>query len=56
MGEYLDAEAELSGDEIGSDEDLDFGADADILEMEKGDLENLGSEEHLRGEVARAHM
>ena len=56
MGEYLEQEAELSGDEEGSDEDLDLSAEADVLEMEKCDLEHLGEEEKLRSQIAKAHM
>ncbi|XP_067939528.1 claspin-like [Watersipora subatra] len=55
MGEFLDEQAELSGDDAGSDEDLDFGAEADILELEKGDFDHMGNEEELRSQIAKAH-
>lgn len=56
MGEYLDEEAELSGSEGGaSDEDLDLGAEGDLLEIEQGDMDDVGTDEQLRSQVAKAH-
>jgi len=56
MGEYLDREAELSGEEAGSDEDLDLGEEGDQLELEQGDLDYLGKEEELRSQIAKTHV
>ena len=56
LGEYIDKEAELSGSEGGaSDEDLDFGEEGDLLELEQGDMEDVGTDEQLRSQVAKAH-
>ncbi|CAL1527770.1 unnamed protein product, partial [Lymnaea stagnalis] len=56
-GEFLEEEAELSGSEFDSDENLDLDEEDDILEEEEGDKEMAGvSEEMLREEVGRVHM
>ncbi|XP_055878358.1 claspin-like isoform X2 [Biomphalaria glabrata] len=55
--EFVEDEAELSGSEFESDEDLDLPEAEDILEEEEGDKEMAGvSEEQLREEVGRVHM
>lgn len=56
MKEYFEDEAELSGSEAGSDEDLDLDERDDILEMEAGDNDDVGSEDQLRSEVGKIHM
>ena len=56
LGEYIDKEAELSGSEGGaSDEDLDFGEEGDLLELEQGDMEDVGTDEQLRSQVAKVN-
>ncbi|XP_059156345.1 claspin-like [Physella acuta] len=55
--EFVEDEAELSGSECESDEDLDLAEEDDILEEEEGDKEMAGvSEEKLREQVGRVHM
>lgn len=52
----MDEEAELSGSEAGSDEDLDFDERHDVLEMEQGDLDDVGTDEQLRSQIGKVHM
>ncbi|XP_061173504.1 claspin-like [Saccostrea echinata] len=54
--EFVEAEAELSGSEYDSDENLDLAEEDDILEMEEGDKDEVGTEEELRNQVGRAHL
>ena len=54
--EYVDEEAELSGSEAGSDEDVDLDERDDILEMEAGDKDDVGTEDQLREEVGKVHL
>lgn len=54
--EFVEAEAELSGSEYDSDENLDLAEEEDILEMEEGDKDQVGTEEELRDQVGRAHL
>ena len=55
--EFLEAEAELSGSECDSDENLDLDEKDDIMEEELGDKDDLGlTEEELRNQVGRAHL
>ena len=39
--DFVDEEAELSGSEYGSDEDLDLDEKDDVMEEELGDMEDL---------------
>ncbi len=52
----MDEEAELSGSEVGSDEDLDLDERDDVMEEEAGDQEALPDEEELRNQVGRVHL
>lgn len=55
--EFLEEEAELSGSEFDSDENLDLAEEDDILEEEEGDRDTAGlSESKLRDQVGRLHM
>ena len=54
--DFVDEEAELSGSEYGSDEDLDLDERDDVMEEELGDLEDLPSDEELRDQVGRVHL
>ncbi|XP_074650708.1 claspin-like isoform X2 [Tubulanus polymorphus] len=54
--EFLEQEAELSGSEAGSDEDLDLDEKDDVMEAEAGDADFVGSESHLRDQVGRVHL
>ncbi|XP_029207687.2 claspin-like [Acropora millepora] len=52
---FLEEEAELSGSDIGSDEDEDIATDDDELEEDSGD-EELPSEEELQKQINKVHM
>ena len=52
----MEEEAELSGSEYGSDEDLDLDEHEDVMEDELGDLEDLPSDDELRNQVGRVHL
>ena len=54
--DFVDEEAELSGSEYGSDEDLDLDEKDDVMEEELGDLEDLPSDDELRNQVGRVHL
>ncbi|RUS84956.1 hypothetical protein EGW08_007267 [Elysia chlorotica] len=55
--EFLEEEAELSGSEFDSDENLDLAEEDDILEEEEGDRDVAGiSESKLRDQVGRLHI
>ncbi|XP_067680680.1 claspin-like [Haliotis asinina] len=54
--EFVEDEAELSGSEAESDEDLDIPEDEDIMEMELGDQDVAMTEDELRNQVGRAHL
>ncbi|XP_064604101.1 claspin-like [Liolophura sinensis] len=54
--EFVEDEAELSGSEYDSDEDLDIPEEEDILMEEEGDKDINISEEELRNQVGRVHM
>ncbi|CAH1791014.1 unnamed protein product [Owenia fusiformis] len=54
--EFLEGEAELSGSEVESDENLDLDENEDIMEVEEGDKDDVGPEEHLRDQVGRVHL
>ena len=52
---FVEEEAELSGSDIGSDEDEDIATDDDELEEDSGD-EELPSEEELQKQINKVHM
>ena len=53
---FYDEEAELSGSDVGDDEDDDeFGSELDEYESES-DIEELPSERKLKAQVHKAHM
>ena len=52
----MEAEAELSGSEADSDEDLDLLEEEDIMEIEEGDKDKVANNEELRDEVGRVHL
>ena len=54
--DFVDEEAELSGSEYGSDEDLDLDEKDDVMEEELGDMEDLPSDDELRNQVGRVHL
>ncbi|XP_014669379.1 PREDICTED: claspin-like [Priapulus caudatus] len=54
--EFLEAEAELSGSEVGSDEDWDGAEEDDVMEEEMGDIEDLPSNNELRDQINKVHM
>ncbi|KAL5008064.1 hypothetical protein ScPMuIL_013645 [Solemya velum] len=54
--EFVDEEAELSGSEYDSDENLDLAEEEDIMEEELGDKDVVASEEELRNQVGRVHL
>ncbi|XP_069118445.1 claspin-like [Argopecten irradians] len=54
--DFVDEEAELSGSEYDSDENLDIAEEDDFMEMEEGDKDQTVGEEELRNQVGRAHL
>ena len=54
--EFVDAEAELSGSEAESDEDIDLAEEDDIMELEEGDKDAVANNDQLRDEVGRVHL
>lgn len=52
---FLEEEAELSGSDVGSDEDEDIATDDDVLEEDSGG-EELPSDEELQKQINKAHM
>ncbi|CAG5119256.1 unnamed protein product, partial [Candidula unifasciata] len=57
LTDFVEDEAELSGSEYDTDENVDVAEEDDILEEEAGDQDLLGvSQEKLRDEVGRLHM
>ena len=52
----MEDEAELSGSEYDSDENLDLDEKDDVMEEELGDLEDMPSDEELRNQVGRVHL
>ncbi|OWF55416.1 Claspin [Mizuhopecten yessoensis] len=54
--DFVDEEAELSGSEYDSDENLDIAEEDDFMEMEEGDKDVTVGEEELRNQVGRAHL
>ncbi len=52
---FYEHEAELSGSDVGDDEDDDFGSEADEYE-EESDIEELPSRAKLKAQAHNAHM
>ena len=52
---FLEEEAELSGSDVGSDEDEDIATDDDVLEDDSGG-EELPSDEELQKQINKVHM
>ncbi|XP_078349203.1 uncharacterized protein LOC144634183 isoform X2 [Oculina patagonica] len=52
---FLEEEAELSGSDVGSDEDEDIATDDDMLEEDSGG-EELPSDEELQKQINKVHM
>jgi hypothetical protein len=52
----VEDEAELSGSEYESDENLDIAEEDDVLEMQDGDLDDVGSRKALHNQVNRIHL
>lgn len=52
---YFDDEAELSGSDVGADENED-DADQDSYESELGDQDDVPSEDELRNQIGRYHL
>lgn len=51
----MEEEAELSGSDVGSDEDKDIATDDDELEEDSGG-EELPSDEELQKQINKVHM
>ena len=51
----MEEEAELSGSDVGSDEDEDIATDDDVLDEESGG-EDLPSDEELLKQINKVHM
>ena len=51
----MEEEAELSGSDVGSDEDEDIATDDDVLDEESGG-EDLPSHEELQKQINKVHM
>jgi len=51
----LEEEAELSGSDVGSDEDEDIATDDDVLEEDSG-ADELPSDEELQKQINKVHM
>ena len=56
LRQFVEDEAELSGSEAESDENLDIDEEDDYLEMEAGDNDVTLDQEQLRDQVGRVHM
>lgn len=52
---FLEEEAELSGSDVGSDEDEDIATDDDVLDEDSGG-EELPSDEELQKQINKVHM
>jgi len=52
---FLEEEAELSGSDVGSDEDEDIATDDDVLEEDSG-ADELPSDEELQKQINKVHM
>ncbi|XP_071485774.1 claspin-like [Diadema antillarum] len=56
LANFVDEEAELSGSEMGSDEDYDAEDEPDDEELEGIINEEMGDEDELRNQVNKVHM
>ena len=56
LQQFVEDEAELSGSEAESDENLDLDEEEDYLEMEAGDNDVTLNQDELRDQVGRVHM
>ena len=58
LAEFVESEAELSGEDVGPDEDdKEEGDEEDMLNQYLAEEEDLGmSKQELRDQVAKAHM
>ncbi|XP_013400066.1 claspin [Lingula anatina] len=54
--EFVDEEAELSGSEYDSDENVDLDEKDDIMEHESGDEDALPDDEEIRNQVGRVQL
>ena len=53
--QFYEEEAELSGSDVGDDDDEDLGSEADEYEIDS-DIEDLPSDARIRAQVHKAHM
>ncbi len=53
--DFVEEEAELSGSEAESDEDVDLAARDDVMELEEGDMDDVGPEDQLRDQLGKIH-
>ena len=56
LRQFVENEAELSGSEAESDENLDIAEEDDYFEMEAGDNDVTLNNDQLRDQVGRVHM
>ena len=56
LKQFVEDEAELSGSEVESDENLDLDEEDDYLEMEAGDNDVTLNQDELRDQVGRVHL
>ena len=56
LRQFVEDEAELSGSEVESDENLDLDEEDDYLEMEAGDNDVTLNQDELRDQVGRVHL
>ena len=52
---FLEEEAELSGSDMGSDEDEDIATDEDVIE-EESEVEDIPTDEELQKQINKVHM
>ena len=56
LHQFVENEAELSGSEAESDENLDIAEEDDYFDMEAGDNDVTLNNDQLRDQVGRVHM
>ena len=56
LRQFVENEAELSGSEAESDENLDIAEEDDYFDMEAGDNDVTLNNDQLRDQVGRVHM